>query len=65
MAAHASVVASVLTADGSDFLLPDLSLIAGNQVLNEHDSHDGLCAVCGTAWPCQFTQVAGSDFIGF
>ncbi|HEX4100865.1 MAG: hypothetical protein WAN20_01675 [Pseudonocardiaceae bacterium] len=26
--------------------------------LNTHTNHDGLCAVCGYAWPCEWAALA-------
>lgn len=37
-----------------------LVLVEGNHVLNEHVDDAGLCAVCGAAWPCELTMLAGS-----
>ncbi|MBB5787361.1 hypothetical protein [Jiangella mangrovi] len=34
-------------------------LTDGNTVLNDHDDAAGLCAVCGSAWPCDTTLLAG------
>jgi hypothetical protein len=28
------------------------------EVINEHTDCNGLCAVCGSAWPCQRAVVA-------
>lgn len=54
---------AVLTFEGTDFLPPELRIIAGNEVLNEHVDDLGLCAVCGSAWPCQFTELAQFGFL--
>lgn len=35
-----------------------LSLTDGNAVLNDHTDDTGLCAVCGSAWPCDTTLLA-------
>jgi hypothetical protein len=35
-------------------------LTDGNAVLNDHADDAGLCAVCGSAWPCDTTQLAGA-----
>lgn len=36
-----------------------LRLTDGNTVLNDHADDAGLCAVCGAAWPCDTTLLAG------
>ncbi|SEF14242.1 hypothetical protein [Jiangella alba] len=33
----------------------EVRLTDGNIVLNEHADDAGLCAVCGSAWPCDAT----------
>lgn len=38
--------------------LPNV-LTDGNAVLNDHADDAGLCAVCGSAWPCDTTLLAG------
>jgi hypothetical protein len=35
-------------------------LTDGNAVLNEHADDAGLCAVCGSAWPCDNTLLASA-----
>lgn len=35
-------------------------LTDGNAVLNDHADAAGLCAVCGSAWPCDSTRLAGA-----
>ena len=37
-------------------------LTDGNTVLNDHADAAGLCAVCGSAWPCDTTLLA-SDLL--
>jgi hypothetical protein len=39
---------------------PLLTLTDGNHVLNDHTDDAGLCTVCGAAWPCTLTLLAGS-----
>ncbi|MGH7867173.1 MAG: hypothetical protein ACREP9_05960 [Candidatus Dormibacteraceae bacterium] len=39
---------------------PELAALIGRaaHVLNTHASHDGLCAICGCAWPCERAALA-------
>ncbi len=37
-----------------------LWLTDGNTVLNDHVDDAGLCAVCGSAWPCDTTLLASA-----
>jgi len=45
---------------GTDYLPPELELLSrtASAVLNEHLNDHGLCAVCGSAWPCERAQLA-------
>lgn len=36
------------------------TLTDGNAVLNDHTDDGGLCAVCGSAWPCDNTRLASA-----
>ncbi|HEX5494950.1 MAG TPA: hypothetical protein VFX70_10295 [Mycobacteriales bacterium] len=43
-----------MTAPGTDYLPPELATLVATatRVINEHVADNGLCAVCGSAWPC-------------
>lgn len=34
-------------------------------VFNEHTDNSGLCAVCGSAWPCELVVLADHNLAGF
>jgi hypothetical protein len=34
-------------------------------VVNEHVNDRGLCAICGSAWPCERAVVAGHNLAAF
>jgi hypothetical protein len=44
----------------TDYFPPELELLCSRAVLvlNEHIDAAGLCAVCGSAWPCERVQLA-------
>lgn len=48
------------TAPGMDYFPPELERLCSTAtvVLNEHVNDAGLCAVCGSAWPCERVQFA-------
>jgi hypothetical protein len=43
---------TILVLDPLLSVLHELSLLA-TTVLGEHTNNAGLCAVCGSAWPCE------------
>lgn len=51
--------APVLT-PSTDYLPPCLMtlLATATRAMNEHTDDNGLCAICGDAWPCQRVQLA-------
>lgn len=42
----------------------DKILSLATRVLNEHTNELGLCAVCGSAWPCQSVILADHNLAG-
>lgn len=49
-----------MAAASTDYFSPDLVALSTRaaDVLNEHVSDAGLCAVCGSAWPCDRVRLA-------
>lgn len=49
-----------MTAPDTEHLSPELvaMLATAARVLDEHLNADGLCAVCGCAWPCERAVLA-------
>ena len=49
-----------MTVAGMGYFPPELERLCGTAtlVLNEHVNDAGLCAVCGSAWPCERVQLA-------
>lgn len=43
----------------------DMVLSLATTVLNEHTDDAGVCAVCGSAWPCQSVVLADHNLAGF
>jgi hypothetical protein len=45
---------------GTDYFPPELERLCrlATAVLNDHTDEDGLCAVRGSAWPCERVQLA-------
>jgi hypothetical protein len=46
--------------DRASTTLAQLSALA-TKVLNEHTHDHGLCAICGSAWPCKRVKVAAHN----
>jgi len=40
-------------------------LSIATRVINEHVNEHDLCAVCGSAWPCERAVVAEHNLAGF
>jgi hypothetical protein len=49
-----------MTAPDTDRFLPKLAQLisTATSVINEHIDAQGLCAICGSAWPCERAVVA-------
>jgi hypothetical protein len=49
-----------MTAQGTDRFPPTLAQLISTaaSVMNEHVNDRGLCAICGSAWPCERAVVA-------
>ncbi|MGH4016228.1 MAG: hypothetical protein ACRDSL_20355 [Pseudonocardiaceae bacterium] len=48
------------TVSGMDYFPPELERLCSTAalVLNEHVNDADLCAVCGSAWPCERVRLA-------
>jgi hypothetical protein len=55
-----------MTAPDIDRFLPLAQLIStATSVINEHVNDQGLCAVCGAAWPCERAVTAEHNLAVF
>jgi hypothetical protein len=50
-----------------DRFLPKLAQLisTATSVINEHIDDQGLCAICGSAWPCERAVVADHNLAAF
>jgi hypothetical protein len=51
----------------SDRFPPELAQLirTATRVIGEHVNDEGLCAICGSAWPCERAVVAEHNLAAF
>jgi hypothetical protein len=55
-----------MTSDPHSFSTELVQLISiATRVIGEHVNEQGLCAVCGSAWPCERAVVAEHNLAAF
>jgi len=56
-----------VTTPDTDYFLPKFGqlLSTAASVINEHVDDQGLCAICGSAWPCERAVVAEHNLAAF
>ena len=56
-----------MTAPDTDRFLSKLAQLisTATSVINEHVDDQGLCAICGSAWPCERAVVAEHNLAAF
>jgi hypothetical protein len=56
-----------MTAPDTDHFAPKLVQLISTaaSVMNEHVNDQGLCAICGSAWPCERAVVAEHNLAAF
>lgn len=56
-----------MTVPDTDCFPPKLAQLisTATSVINEHVDAQGLCAICGSAWPCERAVVAEHNLAAF
>jgi len=56
-----------MTMPDTDRFSPELAhlLTTATSVTNEHVNNQGLCAICGSAWPCERALVTEHNLATF